>query len=134
MISVVTSLCRHSSHNREFHNVNCRFCSAVHDVDRACISVLSQVIHNVNERKTVQTNMISFVSNEDKTLQRLIGMPGEQEHHICLHRFSFHKPIKSRLVRGAYICPLTTHKSTAESATLRPLNSGIFQFILLAAS
>ena len=45
------------------HNVNCRSCGAIHDVDRACISVLSQVIHNVNERKTVQTNMISFVSH-----------------------------------------------------------------------
>ena len=54
---------RHSSHNREFHNVNCRFCGAIHNVDRACISVLSQVIHSVNERKTVQTNMISFVSH-----------------------------------------------------------------------
>ena len=56
-------LYRHSSPNREFHNVNCRFCGAIHNVDRACISVLSQVIHNVNERKTVQTNMISFVSH-----------------------------------------------------------------------
>ena len=54
--------------NREFHNVNCRSCGAIHNVDRACISVLSQVIHNVNERKTVQTNMISFVSHGDKTL------------------------------------------------------------------
>ena len=61
-------LYRHSSHNREFHNVNCRFCGAIHSVNWACISVLSQVIRNVNERKTVQTNMISFVSNEDKTL------------------------------------------------------------------
>ena len=40
-------------HNREFHNVNCRFCGAIHSVNWACISVLSQVIHNVNERKTV---------------------------------------------------------------------------------
>ena len=54
--------------NREFHNVNCRFCGAIHDVDWANISVLSQVIHSVNERKTVQTNMISFVSHGDKTL------------------------------------------------------------------
>ena len=46
-------LYRNLSHNREFHNVNCRFCGAIHDVDRACISALSQVIHNVNERKTV---------------------------------------------------------------------------------
>ena len=45
-------------HNRESHNVNCRFCGAIHNVDWACINVLSQVIHNVNERKTVQTNMI----------------------------------------------------------------------------
>ena len=29
--------------NREFHNVNCRSCGAIHNVDRACISVLSQV-------------------------------------------------------------------------------------------
>ena len=49
--------------NREFHNVNCRFCGAIHNVDWANISVLSQVIHSVNERKTVQTNMISFVSH-----------------------------------------------------------------------
>ena len=48
--------------NPEFHNVNCRFCGAIHSVNWADISVLSQVIHNVNERKTVQTNMISFVS------------------------------------------------------------------------
>ena len=40
-----------------------RFCGAIHSVDWACISVLSQVIRNVNERKTVQTNMISFVSH-----------------------------------------------------------------------
>ena len=35
---------RHSSTNREFHNVNCRFCGAIHSVNWACISVLSQVI------------------------------------------------------------------------------------------
>ena len=45
-----------------------RFCGAIHSVDWACISVLSQVIHSVNERKTVQINMISFVSHGDKTL------------------------------------------------------------------
>ena len=54
--------------NREFHNVNCRFCGAIRDVDWANIGVLTQVIRNVNERKTVQTNMISFVSHGDKTL------------------------------------------------------------------
>ena len=71
------------------HNVNCRSRGAIHDVDRACISVLSQVIHSVNERKTVQTNMISFVSHGDKTLQRLIGMSGEQEHYISSAPFFF---------------------------------------------
>ena len=86
---VATFLYRHSSNNREFHNVNCRFCGAIHNVDWANISVLSQVIHSVNERKTVQTNMISFVSHGDKTLQRLIGMPGEQEHHISSVPFFF---------------------------------------------
>ena len=39
--------------HREFHNVNCRFCGAIHSVNWANISVLSQVIHNVNESKTV---------------------------------------------------------------------------------
>ena len=38
-------------HNREFHNVNCRFCGAIHSVNWACIRVLSQVIHSVNEKK-----------------------------------------------------------------------------------
>ena len=32
-----------NSNNREFHNVNCRFCGAIHSVNWACISVLSQV-------------------------------------------------------------------------------------------
>ena len=51
-------------------------------------------------------------------------MPGEQEHHICLYRFSFHKPIKSRLARGRLYLPFTIYNRTTESATLRPLNSG----------
>ena len=51
-------------------------------------------------------------------------MPGEQEHHICLYRFSFHKPIKLRLARGRLYLPFTTYNRTTESATLRPLNSG----------
>ena len=38
-------------------------------------------------------------------------MPGEQEHHICLYRFSIHKPIKSRLVKDAYICPSSPKKA-----------------------
>ena len=62
-------------------------------------------------------------------------MPGEQEHHICLYRFSIHKPIKSRLVRGCLYLPFTPYKSTTESATLRQLNSGlrVKQFFLIKA-
>ena len=56
-------------------------------------------------------------------------MPGEQEHHICLYRFSFHKPIKSRLARGRLYLPLTTYKSTTESATLRQLKLRLFKQI-----
>ena len=66
--------------NREFHNVNCRSCGAIHNVDRACISVLSQVIHSVNERKTVQTNIIFFVSYEDGILTI---MEAFAEHDCC---------------------------------------------------
>ena len=128
---------RHPSHNREFHNVNCRFCGAFHSVNWANISVLSQVIHNVNERKTVQTNIISFVSHGAGILTI---MEASAEHDCCseapakcpanrniifrLYLFSFHKPIKSRLVRGRLYLPFTTYKSTTESATLRQLNSG----------
>ena len=134
---VVTSLYRHSSHNPEFHNVNCRSCGAIHNVDRACINVLSQVIHNVNERKTVQTNMISFVSHGAGVLKILWSLcftkfllrspaecPANRNIIFRLYRFSFHKPIKSRLARGRLYLPFTTHKSTTKSATLRKLNSG----------
>ena len=33
--------------------------------------------------------MISFVSHGDKTLQRLVGMPGEQKHNISFIPFFF---------------------------------------------
>ena len=115
---VVTSLYRHSSHNREFHNVNCRFCGAIHNVDWACISVLSQGNRKVNKRKTVQTNIIFFVSYEDgilKILESLLlsnifaqkpsGMPGEQEHHISSVPFFFSLHIKFWLVKGRLYLP-----------------------------
>ena len=35
-------------------------------------------------------------------------MSGEQEHHICLYRFSFSLHIKFRLVRGRLYLPLHT--------------------------
>ena len=38
-------------------------------------------------------------------------MPGEQEHHICLYRFSFHKPIKLRLARGRLYLPSHPEKA-----------------------
>ena len=85
---------RHSSHNREFHNVNCRFCGAIHSVNWANTSVLSQVIHSVNERKTVQTNIIFFVSYGDRTLQSLIGMSSEQKHNILFIPFFFSSTYK----------------------------------------
>ena len=123
---------RHSSHNREFHNVNCRFCGAVHSVNWANISVLSQVIHSVNERKTVWTNIIFFVSYVDRILtilgshcfsrlllRSLSECPANRNIIFRLYRFSFHKPIKSRLVRGRLYLPFTTYKSTTESATPR---------------
>ena len=128
---------RHSSHNREFHNVNCRFCGAIHSVNWACISVLSQVIHSVNERKTVQTNMISFVSHGAGILKIswslcftkfLLRSPAECPANrnliFRLYRFSFHKPIKSRLARGRLYLPFIPYNRTTESATLRQLNSG----------
>ena len=45
-------------------------------------------------------------------------------HFVCTV-FSFHKPIKSRLARERLYLPFTTYKSTTESATLRPSNSGL---------
>ena len=63
-----------------FIRVNCRFCGALHSVNWADISVLSQVIRNVNERKTVQTNMISFVSHGAGILTI---MEASAEHDCC---------------------------------------------------
>ena len=95
-------LYRHLSHNREFHNVNCRFCGAIHNIDWACISVLSQVIHSVNERKTVWTNIIFFVSYGDRILtilgshcfsrlllRSLSECPANRNIIFRLYRFSF---------------------------------------------
>ena len=135
---VVTSLYRHSSHNPEFHNVNCRSCGAIHNVDRACISVLSQVIRNVNKRKTVWTNIIFFVSYGDRILttlgshcfsrllfRSLSEYPANRNIIFRLYRFSFHKPIKSRLVRGRLYLPLHTlrkhHKICCSTVSETPV-------------
>ena len=87
-------------------------------VNWANINVLSQVIHSVNERKTVQTNMISFVSHGAGILKFswslcftkfLLRSPAEcpANRNIIfrLYHFSFHKPIKSRFVRGRLYMP-----------------------------
>ena len=77
--------------NREFHNVNCRFCGAIHDVDWANISVLSQVrILYVNEKeKRYKRNiMFLFAGHFDKPLKSLISI-AHKENNICLYRFSF---------------------------------------------
>ena len=62
-----------------------RFCGAIHSVDWACISVLSQVIHSVNERKTVQTNMISFVSHG-------AGLLSKNFVKLCFTKFLLRSP------------------------------------------
>ena len=88
-------------HSHESHNVNCRFCGAIHSVNWACISDISQVIHNVNKRKIVQTNIIFFVSYGDGILTIIeafaehdccsepIGMFSEQKHNISFAQFFF---------------------------------------------
>ena len=48
--------------------------------------------------------MFLFAGHSDKPLKSLISM-AHKGNHICLYRFSFHKPIKSRLVRGRLYMP-----------------------------
>ena len=90
-------LYRHSSHNREFHNVNCRFCGAIHKVDWACISVLSQVIHNVNEKKN-RTEKYDFLcepwSWDSKNFVKL-----------CFTKFLFRSPAECPANRNIiFVC------------------------------
>ena len=63
---------------------------------------------------------------EIRLFRGLSECPANRNIIFRLYRFSFHKPIKSRLVRGRLYLPFTTYKSTTESATLRQLNSGLF--------
>ena len=51
-------------------------------------------------------------------------MPGEQEHHISSVPFFFFITYKFLTCERRLYLPFTTYKSTTESATLRPLNSG----------
>ena len=47
--------------------------------------------------------------------QKPSGMPGEQEHHICLYRFSFIY-VMSDLWENAYTCPIYAVACTTKSA------------------
>ena len=51
-------------------------------------------------------------------VQKPSEMPGEQEHHICLHRFSFIYAVND-LWEDAYTCPINAMNCTTESANLR---------------
>ena len=55
--------------------------------------------------------MFLFAGHSDKPLKSLISM-AHKGNHICLYRFSFHKPIKSRLVRGRLYMPDQRCKSS----------------------
>ena len=80
----------------------------IYSVDRACISVLPQGIHSVNEKKN-RTDKYDFLCELC-----------EQEHHISSVRFFFIINIYDNALReGTYICPFTSYKSTTKSATLR---------------
>ena len=56
---------------------------------------------------------------EIRLYRGLSECPANRNIIFRLYRFSFHKPIKSKLVRGCLYLPFTTHKSTTKSATLR---------------
>ena len=51
-------------------------------------------------------------------------MSGEQEHHICLYRFSFHKLIKLRLVRGRLYLPSQRYELHHRICNLRYVTHG----------
>ena len=56
---------------------------------------------------------------EIRLFRGLSECPANRNIIFRLYRFSFHKPIRSRLVRGRLYLPFTTYKSTTKSATLR---------------
>ena len=74
--------------------------------------------------------MFLFAGHSDKPLKSLISM-AHKGNHICLYRFSFHKPIKSQLVRGRLYLPFTTCKSTTESAFSFTQNKPAFSHFIL---
>ena len=62
---------------------------------------------------------------EIRLFRGLSECPANRNIIFRLYRFSFHKPIKSRLARGRLYLPFITYNRTTESATLRQLNSGL---------
>ena len=76
--------------------------------------------------------MFLFARHSDKPLlnmivvQKPIVMPGEQKHNISFIPFFFFITYKFLTCERRLYLPFTTYKSTTESATLRPLNSGLF--------
>ena len=84
------------------------------------ISIIKYYIHIILQ---YISKMESFCINGNHLLFPLCNF-----NLFRLYHFPFHKPIRSRLVKRRLYLPFTTYKSTAESATLRHLNSGLHQF------
>ena len=72
--------------------------------------------------------MISFVSYGDKTLQRLIGMPGEQEHHISSVPFFFFITYKILTCERALISALHNLRKHHKICNITLWNSGQMLF------
>ena len=61
--------------NREFHNVNCRFCGVIHSADWANITALSQVTHKPIKSRLVRGRL--YLPNQHH----------ESHHKICDLRY-----------------------------------------------
>ena len=121
-------LYRHSSHNREFHNVNCRFCGAIHNVDRAYISVgdwyvnekklgetLGGLVKRVNDLGVkfgiwIEPEMIS----EDSDLYR--------EHPDWALTIPGRKPVRSRNQCISSVCPFRLNRTVIPFSANRSCN------------
>ena len=76
------------------------------------------------KKNGINEKLFSLWAMEIRLYRGLSECPANRNIIFRLYRFSFHKPIKSKLVRGCLYLPFTTYKSTTKSATLRHLNSG----------
>ena len=61
---------------------------------------------------------------EIRLFRGLSECPANRNIIFRLYRFSFHKPIKSRLVRDAYICPSNSRTASQNLLLHGKLNSG----------